>query len=177
MLIVDYDTFVRMPAGTIFAPWEPCVYGDEPEIKVDAGHEYVNHKGEKDWCYNGTMTFVPEIVGAALEAGKYESEPFYYDGDQNDARDYKLFAVWEPHEVERLISCLRWAQHGCPGDYERYIGAVWERIDVSGTLCRAFRCPICGWVVEPGHYTHVCDDEFCPHCGVKLEDYPAVKND
>lgn len=39
MRIVDYETFIRMPSGTIFAPWTPCTTLEEPEIKVDHGWE------------------------------------------------------------------------------------------------------------------------------------------
>ena len=39
MRLVTYDEFVRMPAGTIFAPYEPCVLKEELAIKVDPGEE------------------------------------------------------------------------------------------------------------------------------------------
>ena len=45
MRIVDYETFIRMPSGTIFAPWTPCTTLEEPEIKVDHGWEYTDDSG------------------------------------------------------------------------------------------------------------------------------------
>ena len=55
------------------------------------------------------------------------------------------------------------------GKQEEPVGA-WERLDCRGSLCRSFRCPKCGGVVDPGCYTHLCDYEYCPYCGKKLED-------
>ena len=63
MKIVDYETFVRMPAGTIFAPWEPCVMKAEPEIKVDHGREILIESGgklKKIWYFNGTCPILPQ---------------------------------------------------------------------------------------------------------------------
>lgn len=42
MRIVDYETFIRMPSGTMFAPWTPCTTLEEPEIKVDHGWKYTD---------------------------------------------------------------------------------------------------------------------------------------
>lgn len=41
MKIVDYETFVRMPKGTIFAAWTPHVMLSDPEIKIDPGREWL----------------------------------------------------------------------------------------------------------------------------------------
>ena len=35
MRLVGFDEFCRMPAGTIFAPYTPCVLEEELAIKVD----------------------------------------------------------------------------------------------------------------------------------------------
>lgn len=119
MLIVDYDTFNRMPAGTIFAPYEPCVFNDRLEIKVDHGHYW---NGE--WFYVGTMTLEPDIVDTAsndcFKYGKCETEMCVYDGCSADISNYKMFAVLEKHEIERMIKALKWAMDGCPGELEDY---------------------------------------------------------
>ena len=39
MKLVDFKTFNRMPAGTIFAPYTPCVLEDRLAIKTDHGRE------------------------------------------------------------------------------------------------------------------------------------------
>lgn len=54
------------------------------------------------------------------------------------------------------------------------IEGTWERLDCVGDKCRAFRCPVCGHIVEPGYYVRLIDDEFCSQCGAKLYDRPAV---
>lgn len=117
MIIVDYDTFIRMPAGTIFAPYTPCVFEDRFEIKVDHGCEY-NGK----WCFNGTMPLEPWLgdIGP-FDFGQWDTTLETYDGDSNDASDYKMFAVLEKHEVERLIDALHWAMDGCPCEFETYV--------------------------------------------------------
>lgn len=125
MKIVDYETFIRMPAGTVFAPYEPCVFQDRFMIKVDAGWEYTDGRGEKRWAFNGTMPLEPWFEGDmsdwAFDLGTYDTELVVYDGDSNDAAQYKMFAVLERYEIDGLIFALEWAQNGCPGELEDYI--------------------------------------------------------
>ena len=118
MLIVDYDTFVRMPAGTIFAPYEPCVFKERLEIKVEHGYEW-NGK----WGYCGTMSLEPDVCYCSYDAfnyGKCETNMSIYDGSSTDMTEYKMFAVLEKHEIERMINALKWAMDGCPGNLEGY---------------------------------------------------------
>lgn len=117
MKIVTYDEFVRMPAGTIFAPYKPCVFEDRMEIKVDGGGEYIDWQGKKKWGFIGTMPLEPWLGDMApMDYGEYEAKWEIYDGDQNDASFYSMFAVLEPQDVDKLISILRWAQGGCKGE-------------------------------------------------------------
>lgn len=120
MKIVDYDTFIRMPTGAIFAPWEPCVMRAEPEIKIDHGRETVIGSGgkpKKIWYFNGTCPIVPQpIEGKGFEFGEVESEFWYYDGDSNDAREHKMFLIFEEKDIDNMIKVLQWAKDGCPGD-------------------------------------------------------------
>ena len=70
MRIVDYETFIRMPSGTIFAPWTPCTTLEEPEIKVDHGWEYTDDSGNARWMFDGTCVVMPRPVecdGSILE--------------------------------------------------------------------------------------------------------------
>lgn len=127
MKIVDYETFIRMPAGTIFAPYTPCVYEERFEIKVDGGEEFRYGPGFKKWIFNGTMPLEPWL-GDALPStlGQYDVDFEIYDGDNVDASRYDMFAVLEPHDVKRLIQCLQWALAGCPGDSHDYTEEVNE---------------------------------------------------
>lgn len=120
MKIVDYETFIRMPSGTIFAPWKPCVMRDGPEIKVDYGREILIGSGgelKKIWSFNGTCPIVPQpIEGEGFDFGEVESEFWYYDGDSNDAKNYEMFLIFEENDIDNMIKVLQWAKDGCPGD-------------------------------------------------------------
>ena len=109
MLIVKREEFVRMPAGTIFAPWRPNCFMERFEIKVDTGRLYPNY----GWGYVGTMPLEPwleDFVGP----GQNDVDFQVYDGDQNDVADYDYIAVLERKDIENLISKLQWALNGCP---------------------------------------------------------------
>jgi hypothetical protein len=115
MRIVDYETFIRMPAGTIFAPFTPCVFLERFEVKVDKGWE----GGDGDWCFNGTMPLEPWNTEDLFEGcDPTEAEFGVYDGDSVDASNYKLFCVLEPDDVKKLINVLHWALDGCPGEFD-----------------------------------------------------------
>lgn len=120
MKIVDYETFIRMPAGTIFAPWKPCVMVNEPEIKVDHGCELLIRFSEyikNIWYFNGTCQIVPKPVeGEGFGFGEVESEFYYYDGDSNEAQDYDMFLIFEEKDIDNMIKVLEWAKNGCPGN-------------------------------------------------------------
>lgn len=122
MKIIDYETFIRMPAGTIFAEFEPYVFS-EWEIKVDHGHEYIDSWAKvKQWGYNGTMQIIPwfkdELPPDDHIYGTYETEMFEYDGSSADAYGTKYFAVLEPHEVKMMIRALEWALDRCKEEWE-----------------------------------------------------------
>ena len=116
MRIVGYDEFIRMPSGTIFAPYEPCVLKDHLAVKVDHG----TYLGEYGWIFNGVMPLEPWIgqftdlfyIGAQEEAS-FE----IYDGDSNDAKEHEMFLVFEEADIDRMIDVLKWAKSGCIGDY------------------------------------------------------------
>lgn len=123
MKIVDYETFIRMPAGTIFAEFEPYRFKSEWEIKVDHGHEYIDRWDKtKQWGYNGTMQIIPWFNEGAcykeFDYGTYETEMFYYDGSSADVIGTKYFAVLEPHEIKMMIRALEWALDGCKEEWE-----------------------------------------------------------
>ena len=124
MKIVDYETFIRMPAGTVFAEYEPCIFKSDWEIKVDRGEEFMDFwTGVKLWSYNGTMKVFPWFKdelpdGETHKYGTYETEMFYYDGSSADVNETKYFAVLEPHEVKMMIRALEWALDGCKEEWE-----------------------------------------------------------
>lgn len=106
-----------MPAGTVFAPFVPCVLKDRLQIKVDGGSIATGWHGEVFWAYNGVMPLEPWNLSEMYQVGDQADAEFeIYDGDQNDLIDETMIAVLEPQDVEQLIRMLRWAQRGCPDD-------------------------------------------------------------
>jgi hypothetical protein len=116
MKIVDYNTFVRLPAGTVFSPYMPCSLEGDLEIKVDGGHAYEAPCFPEGWYFNGTMTLSPWFEDPSLLLGLGDEAPAsfeVYDGSNVDYRDYKMFLIFEDSDVERLIKVLEWARSGC----------------------------------------------------------------
>lgn len=117
MKIVDRETFIRMPAGTIYAPYKPCIFDRGFYIKTDTGWEYFNQwTNKKGWMFNGAMPLNPQFLDQVFPDSPctYETEMLIYDEDANDTSNIALFAVLEPHEAQRLICALQWAMGGCP---------------------------------------------------------------
>ena len=105
-----------MPAGTVFAPFEPWVLKDRLEIKVDGGSLVTNRRGESYWAYNGTMPLEPWNMEDLHDIGdRADAEYEVYDRDQNDLIDEKMILVLERQDVERMIGVLKWALDGCEG--------------------------------------------------------------
>ena len=122
MIIVDFHDFIRMPAGTVYAPYEPCVFGDFA-IKTDTGYEVIGYDGKRYWDFLGSMPLHPNFADddhVAFDKGVYETEMSVYDTAACDFDEEELFAVLEPHEVKRLINSLYWALEGCPGELEDF---------------------------------------------------------
>lgn len=114
MKIVDYNTFIHMPPGTIFVPCDR-VYCDDFEIKVDEGRQFGD-----SWIFCGTMPLKPWNIGDLL-CGYPEKATFeVYDGDSTDASAYDQFYILEQDDIDELIKVLHWAKDGCPGDLEDY---------------------------------------------------------
>lgn len=108
MKIMKRIDFLKLPANTLFAPYAPCYF------------EGLMIKGEtlngNDWCEQ-------EIAGAidAHDSGEWadmlfraaetgESLPMDFDCEGRDGSfepDDRLFAVYEPKDVEYLINRLK----------------------------------------------------------------------
>ena len=124
MKLVNFEDFCRMPAGTIFAPYEPCVLLETLSIKTDPGDEWLDGL-RRSYSFNGVMSLEPWIDGveyALWEIGDQEEARFeIYDGSNADYMDYKMFLVFEEADIDRMISVLMWAKSSCVGDpYEGY---------------------------------------------------------
>ena len=126
MRLVGYEEFCRMPAGTVFAPYEPCVLKGDLAIKVDGG-------GESEWSwtmmdtryyFNGVMPLVPDMgpdhllfeVGERCDASFITCDTTNFDYDENDK-----FLVFEEGDIDRMINALLWAKSGCEGPSNAYV--------------------------------------------------------
>lgn len=119
MKLVNFEDFCRMPAGTIFAPYEPCILKEELAIKTDAGWEMPEDYPYYRHMFNGVMPLSPWLGPdcTLLDTGDQEEASFeIYDGDNNDYCDYKMFLVFEEADIDRMINALIWAKNGCVGE-------------------------------------------------------------
>lgn len=122
MNIVDRETFLRMPAGTIFAEYKPCVFIGGFQIKTDTGHMVENPMfGKPFWSFLGSMPLEPYFKGfdgggGPFTFGSYPVEWCVYDDSSADYFETDMIAIFEPHEVTQLIEVLKWALNGCAGE-------------------------------------------------------------
>lgn len=123
MKLINYEDFCRMPAGTIFAPFEPIALEERLAIKTDPGDDLFDGLRHRH-VFNGVMPLEPWIDPdcGLWKVGDQEKARFeIYDGDSNDYMDYKMFLVFEEADIDRMISVLTWAKNGCDGEpYEGY---------------------------------------------------------
>lgn len=112
MHLVDFETFNRLPAGTIFAPYAPCVLKEELAIKVDRGREFK----EFGWSFNGVMPLEPWNLDCVFDEEPVKATFEIYDGCTNDYCNYEQFLIFDDCDIDRLIQVLRWAKAGCPDE-------------------------------------------------------------
>lgn len=111
MKIVGYDEFCRMPAGTVFAPYEPCILRGPLSIKVDGGRIY----SDGDYYFNGVIILEPDLSYDMRNIGdELPAEFTAYDGDNNDYEEYDKFLVFDKFDIQNLRDILLWAMRGCP---------------------------------------------------------------
>lgn len=120
MRLVDFEEFCRMPAGTIFAPYEPCALVDSLAVKVGEG---IDMSLDHEWCghtFVGVMPLEPWNIGPSgslLEVGDAEEAVFrVYDGSSTDYMEYDMFLVFDEYDIDKMIDVLKWAKGGCKGD-------------------------------------------------------------
>ena len=108
MKIVNREEFLRLPSGTIYTTYEPCIFGNL-SIKYDC-------------TFSGEDFYFLEIAGSIessssdeffdrVEAMANNGEAFPIDLDVS-MRDGcfekdQLYAVWEKEDVQSLITVLQ----------------------------------------------------------------------
>jgi len=108
MKIVDLQTFLSMPEGTVYSRYQPCIFTGL-EVKASAPGDM-----DRDWCYDDLIipidaddsgdfstkcSIAEEGVSVALDFYNSTSRDGMFD-------DEALFAVMEPDEVRALIAKL-----------------------------------------------------------------------
>lgn len=113
MKIVDFETFTKLPPGTIFAPYKPCCLQDCLAIKVDKGQPWKVIGGKVGYYFNGVMPLEPWIDDddVLYEVGDEEPASFEtYDGSSIDYQEYNMFLIFDSNDVDKMISVLEWAK-------------------------------------------------------------------
>lgn len=116
MHLVDFETFNRLPTGTIFAPYKPCVLGECLAIKVDHGYE----SEEYGWIFNGVMPLEPWNLDSMFDEEPIKATFEIYDGCTNDYCNYEQFLIFDECDIDRLIQVLLWAKGGCKDEDYRW---------------------------------------------------------
>lgn len=112
MYIVDFDKFIRLPSGTVFAPFASGHLEDHLAIKIDYGRD-IDGFG---WSFNGIMPLEPWNTDCVFDSESVKATFEVYDGDNNDYSIYDQFLIFEDFDINRLIKVLQWAKKGCPDD-------------------------------------------------------------
>jgi hypothetical protein len=113
MRIVDRKTFLAMPAGTVFAKYDPSIIR-EPMVKCDSipvrgelvDFRYVSLTDEVDSSGSDEML---DILDAGETKGTSFALHFNTEGRDGMFDADQLFAVWERDDVEGLIARLQLA--------------------------------------------------------------------
>lgn len=105
MRIVDYNTFVKLPTGTMYCETVPCVFG---EIKIK--HETINE--EKDWflqCFQGNIESengFRESYNKLLEGKEVNLDLGTLERDGMFDYDRK-FAIYSQKDIQDMINKLQ----------------------------------------------------------------------
>ena len=105
MKIVNYEEFIRLPAGSIFCPYEPCIFHNPLQIKTDTGWQ-----SGTTYLFNGTISLEPSFSdqeNLAFDVGRYEVNFPVSDTSSIDFDKNGLFAILEKNEIEELINILQ----------------------------------------------------------------------
>lgn len=111
MKIMKRIDFLKLPANTLYSEYDPYIIG---QLKIKG--ETLNVVEEGDWWLQKIADSIEsdninewvEKIDKSLETG--ESIEMDFDTEQRDGLfddDDRLYAVWEPKDVEHLINRLK----------------------------------------------------------------------
>lgn len=97
MKILNLQDFLKMPSGTVFRKFEPCIY-DGICIKKHSINTI-------DFCYVGTDFVDGDGQYVNLETGEFKME--YIVGRDGCFDEDQLFAVYDKSDLVELIEVLQ----------------------------------------------------------------------
>ena len=105
MKIIDRETFLKLPAGTVYSKYEPCVFGDLC-IKGDSL--------KNDWAYQSIVDAIDAIDSPVFSDKLFLSEKtgesidmdFYCMVRDGLFENDQLFSVWDKKDVIALMNRL-----------------------------------------------------------------------
>jgi hypothetical protein len=109
MKIVKRVDFVKFPPNTLYSEYEPCVFG-ELLIKGDTLESF------NDWFYQDIVSSIDsQDIGEFfnnLQDSEYNGTSIGMDFDCQSRdgcfdKDDRLYAVWEPQDVQHLVNRLQ----------------------------------------------------------------------
>lgn len=106
MKIVNLETFLSLPSGTIYSKYEPCCFsglcikGDS----LDNDFTYADMNVPVD-C-TGTDDFIKKLFAAAAKGTSFSLDFDQWTRDACYDKD-QLFAVYEKEDVEKMITKLQ----------------------------------------------------------------------
>lgn len=108
MKIVNLDTFLALPAGTLFAKYAPCAFEDlcikDDSIMAARDFFYQDIVGAIDAADSGKWS---DLLFESQETGKSITMDFECGGRDGCFEPDQLFAVWERQDVQALIARLQ----------------------------------------------------------------------
>ena len=115
MKIVDLQTFLSLPEGTVYSRYQPCIFTGL-EVKASAPGDM-----DHDWCYDDLIIPIDaddsgdfSAKCSIAEAGVSVALDFYNSTSRDGMFDDEaLFAVMEPDEVRALIAKLEKSLPDC----------------------------------------------------------------
>lgn len=103
MRIVNIDTFIKLPAGIIFAKYEPFIFGDLM-IKGDTYNKDFSSVTLLE-VKASSMDEMIDILESAETGSSFKLDLEYYCRDGLFEKD-QLFAVYEKEDVEQLLETI-----------------------------------------------------------------------
>jgi len=105
MRIVDYNTFIKLPEGTMYCEYSPCVFGD---LKIK--DETISNS---DWFYSSLQSnpeFDSDFYGEACEPMKKGEDinPDFNCIERDGMFDYdRQFLIYNKGDVQAMINKLQ----------------------------------------------------------------------